>query len=468
MDDGKPLMTPYESVAAAYELPFPLYPFQVEIVNDLGTKPQGGYWMDPGIGKTATSTVVALYLKRQTLVVLPPILGVMWCRWLRRIKGVTATHYAGTPKKRAEMKLDTDFVVMGMQIFKKDFDSVLARMDPELTVIVDEATSIKNVGSDNHKAVAHLIRQCGAYAMFLSGTPLSKPDDAYAYIKLIAPGTYRNLHHFENVHIAERDFFGNVTEWKNIDLLHANMKINSVRVIKSEVLMDLPPVIITPIHYQLDPKHYRLYQKLATEELLELENGGKIDATTVQALFHGLQQIILNYATFSDNPADIAAGIDLLDEVVDELGGEKLVVFTNYRMTNTLLAEHTARKYKGRTIFGGVSAKQQQAALDAFIDDPEVKTLTLQIQSGGMGIDNLQHVANNILFLEFPTLPAWFHQAVARLHRGGQTKNVNVRVAIAEGTTQVRRFNELMDRDQLINRIVRSMADLRDVVFGVS
>lgn len=154
MDDGKPLMTPYETVAASYELPFPLYPFQVEIVNDLGNNPQAGYWMDPGIGKTATSTVAALYLKRQTLVVLPPILGVMWCRWLRRIKGVTVTHYAGTPKKRAEMKLDTDFVVVGMQTLKKDYDSILERMNHDLTAIVDEATSIKNVGSDIRQAQA--------------------------------------------------------------------------------------------------------------------------------------------------------------------------------------------------------------------------------------------------------------------------------------------------------------------------
>jgi SNF2 family DNA or RNA helicase len=151
---------------------------------------------------------------------------------------------------------------------------------------------------------------------------------------------------------------------------------------------------------------------------------------------------------------------------MDELGDKKLVVFTNYRMTNELLKAHTAAKYNGRVLYGGMVHKQQQAALDTFVDDPSCRVLTLQIQAGGMGIDNLQSVCSDVLFLEFPTVPAHVYQALSRIHRDGQKEKVNVRIAIAEKTLQVRKFETLMDNDQLVNRVIRNIADLRAAIFG--
>jgi SNF2 family DNA or RNA helicase len=186
----------------------------------------------------------------------------------------------------------------------------------------------------------------------------------------------------------------------------------------------------------------------------------------VSALFHALQQIILNPDVFAEDPTFEAAGVEMLDEIMAELGDKKLVVFTNYRMTNAKLEKHTAEKYNGRTIYGGTSNAKQQAALDEFVNNPTCRSLTLQVQAGGMGIDDLQTVCNDMLFLEFPTIPSWYHQAVARLHRNGQKFPVNVRVAIAEGTTQPDRFRRLMDNDQLVNTVIRNFEDLRAAVFS--
>lgn len=97
-------MKPYDRVKEHYTLPFELYEFQSGAVNELADLPRAGYYFEPGVGKTAASTVSALYrntLRRghQTLVVMPPILINMWARWLRRIKPTPAvTVYRGTPK----------------------------------------------------------------------------------------------------------------------------------------------------------------------------------------------------------------------------------------------------------------------------------------------------------------------------------------------------------------------------------
>lgn len=459
-------MTPYEQVESEFQMPFPLYPPQIGVMNELAPKPAAGYFLEVGTGKTPVSTWSAFYKKRQTLVLVPPILGPMWRRWLLTIPDTTVTLYAGTPKDRAKLKLDTDFIVMSLGLLKNDYDAVVAKLDRKLTIIVDEATSCKNVGTDNFKSVYHLQTTYGAHLMLLTGTPLSTPADAYAYAKFLAPGTYRNLNHFNNLFVKSRDFFGNVEEWQNLELMNKNLAINSSRLLQRDILPFMPPVNISPLYYNLDPQHYRLYKKLADEELLELESGGKIDATSASALYHALGQVVVNYGHFADDPTKVSKSIELVEEILDELGDGKLLVFSNYRFSNALLAEKLA-KYNPGVIYGDISATNQQKAILKFIDDPTCRVVVAQSTSAGYGIDGWQHVCNNVLFLELPAIPAHLNQAIARVHRNGQTKPVQVRLAVAEGTLQLRQMKNLVEKDYLVNRVIRNAKDLRDALFGV-
>jgi SNF2 family DNA or RNA helicase len=459
-------MTPYEQVAAEWQLPYVFYPPQQDVVNVLAPVKRAGYWLDVGTGKTGTSTCSALYKRKQVLVLVPPILGPMWKRWIERIPGLSATLYGGTPKARAEMKLGDDFIIMSIHIFKRDYDSILERLDNDLTVIVDECTSIKNVGSDNHKAVWDILGRFDADCMLLSGTPLSTPEDGYAYCKIVAPGTYRNLNHFYNVHVASRDFFNNIDEWKNLELLHANMRINSVRMLKEDILPFLPPVTFTPVYYYLDPQHYRLYKKLAEEEVLELESGGKIDATSVSALYHALGQIVVNWGHFADDDGKVSKALDLVEEILQELGTGKLLVFANYRLSNALLMSKMGR-YNPAAIYGAISQANQQKAIERFVDDPSCRLMIAQTSSAGLGIDRWQHVCSTVLFLELPAVPAHLTQAVARVHRNGQQNPVHVYLAVADRTLQVRQLKNLMKKDHLVNKVIRNTKDLKDSLFGI-
>jgi SNF2 family DNA or RNA helicase len=463
-------MTPYELVASHYQLPFDLYPFQVKGVDELGPLPRAGYYFDTGTGKSITSTASALYKRmdegRRTIVLMPPILTKMWHRSLNKIPGVTNVIYAGTPAERKKINLDADFILMSIHIFKREYEDILGRMDGKLlTIIVDEATSIKSIESANHKSVMAAVNQMGAHLMLLTATPLSSPADAYAYCKFLAPGRYRNQRHFENMHVEKVDFFGNPMKWTELEYMKESMEINSMRVLKEEVLLDLPEVTYTPIHYDLDSKHYALYQKLANEQLLELETGGKIDATTPNALYHALQQIVVNYDYFADNDQCESNALSLMDEVLEEIGDEKLIVFSHYRLTNQALLRRM-KKYGIVAVYGGITQAQQSRNVDKFIEDKGTRILAAQVQSAGYGIDGLQDVCNNVLFLELPMVPKDFHQAVARVHRNGQRRAVNIRIGIAEKTMQQRLFSRMMDKDALVNRVQGGFADLRDSIFG--
>jgi SNF2 family DNA or RNA helicase len=373
-------MTPYEAVLSHYDLPFPLYDFQVEDVNELACLNRTGAYLEPGLGKTVVSTCCALYKKLPSwgrtvdtiLVIAPPLLIQQWSRWLKTIKPkngkpLDIVSYQGSPAARKKLKLKADFVLMSIQIFKKDYQRIREELwYQRLHVVLDEAHCIKDIKTSNYKLYQEFINDTCAYPLeghaeshrthqLLTGTPLNKPLDAYAYIKLIAPIVYRSKGMFDQLHIAGLDSFGNPIGFKNLDLLTNSLMLSSVRHTKEDVL-NLPPCTIQPIVYELDHKHKALYDKLANEQILKLGDGSKIDATQCMALFHSLQQIICQWDYFAQDPKLVSQAYRLIEETLEELGSKKLVVFANYRRTNQALVD----RFKCPGVWGEVSPLQKQ------------------------------------------------------------------------------------------------------------
>ncbi len=462
-------MTPTEIALSNYTLPFELKPFQVEVVDDLGPLDEQGHYLDPGTGKTACSTVIALfrkaYYQERCVVIMPPILLKQWETWLKSIKPcLSVVKYAGTPAERKAMNLDADFVLVGIQIFKKEY----ARFeeffkDKQYVTIIDEATMLSNIGTGNHEKVHDFT--VGRPRLMLTGTPMNNPMDAYGLLKFVAPGLYRNMKQFERLHVAERDFFGNPSKWDNLDLLARNMTVNAKRILLADVYDQMPEVSYIPLNYDLDPKHLKLYRKLAEEELLRLPDGGKIDATQATRLVHALGQIVANWGHFAGDPELEANIIELTKEKLDELGDGKLLIFAHYRMTVALLADKLA-KFGTVTVNSEVTQKQKENNLERFKTDPKCRVMIAQVKSAGYGLDGLQFCCNHALYAEPCTSPRDFGQSVARLVRTGQDKPVQIYMAIASGTLQARSFENLLKKDEVVNQVIRNVADLRDMIFG--
>lgn len=462
------ILTPYQMVTAHYELPFELFPFQVEAVNELAPLPKSGFWFDPGLGKTSTATVAALYKMLmdeadQVIVIVPPMVINTWDRWLKQLP-VSRTIYRGTPAERKTLQLKSDFIVVGIQIFKKDYARFAKELgDKRVIGLVDEAHGLKNTASDNYRKVSAFFAE--KPLMLLTGTPVSSPRDVYAYSRLLATGVYRSLGHFDNLHVKDRDFFGNVSAWKNLDILADNLRINAKRVLKEEALLDLPEITYTPLYYDLDPAHLRLYRTLAEQQILQLESGGKIDATNSSALYNKLQQIVANWDYFSSDPKNVSNSLRMVDQVLDEIGDRKLILFAQYRMTNRKLLEY-CQPYGAVASFGDQTPLQNSRAIDQFVDDPNTRIIVMQPESGGVGVDGLQAVCSDAFFVETPVVPRNFHQAVARIHRKGQPHNVNVRIGIAEKTIQHRLHHNLMANDKMVNLVAGGFQDLREALYG--
>lgn len=469
-------MTPFETVLQHYRFPekigdnpFVPHPLQIQAINDLAPLPGQGHWHGMGTGKTFIATAVALFHKitwgHSCIVIMPPLLLKQWQRWLKLIEPqLRVTVYAGTPAQRKALSLDADFVLVGVQIFKKERHLFIDHFKGRpFTLIVDEASqSLTSTASKSHQDVYDF--HIGHPVLLLTGTPATNPLHAYAMLKFVAPGTYRNKKQFETVHVEERDFFGNPSRFCNLDLLAENLKKNSARILFEDMYKVTDPPMYAPLSYDLATEHYKLYRKLADEELLKLDDG-KIDATDANRLFHALGQIVVNWGHFASNPKLISNALYMVEEKIEELGGGKMLVFCHYRMTAALLQSYFGARCAG-VINGDATPKAREKATDRFLDERKAQVLVLQAKSGGFGLDGLQHVCNTAFFIEPTQQPGTFHQAVARLYRTGQRSRVQVYLGIADGTLQNRAFRNLLKNDDVANTVIRNVTDLRAAIFG--
>ena len=330
-------------------------------------------------------------------------------------------------------------------------------------VLVHNCTALKSSHSKLFKRVNTLAT---SYLQLLTGTPTSKPTDAYAYVKLTTPMVYRSLAQLENHHVAARDFFGNITAYNDLGVVHQNLMLNAAKRTKEEMF----PGIVKPryqvMDYDLGPAHLKLYQELANEQMLLLEDGQKIDATTAQRLYHNLQQIIVNLDFYSGDNEARSVAYDLIDQTIDETQcmdpkKSKLIIWTYYKKTSASVLGYL----EDCGAVGAYSDANTAKSVDRFLHDPTCRILVAQPMSAGFGLEP-QHVCWENLFLEYSTVPIHFAQSVGRTDRKGQAHMPTMRIAVAQGTIQVSLHSRLLHNGDLVKQTEGNLASIRDAIYG--
>lgn len=478
-------MRDLDEVLAAHPPPFTPTAIQLEDIRKFAAMPRCLGHEPVGSGKTFMGTYSALCIDPDHVVILvPPILIDGWVEWLRSLPGVgkvLAYDQAPAVRKRINLR-DYGWIVASYGMYRNDhkrFDEAFA--DRRLMVIVDEAHNMKSYKSKLFMYVRDLVGT-EQRLLELSGTPLSNPGDAYAYIKLNTPDVYPTNQAFMNIHVEKYDFFGNPEKWRNLDMIKQNLDRSRVMRTKEEVHAGLPKANFIPVYYDLDPEHMALYKKLMNDQLLEVE-GEQIDASTAQLLYCRAQQIISNWALFSGDATKRPKVYDLIDEIVEDIGlglpadptlgreeASKLILWTQYKMTSASLHAYmqSKKRAKNEPPYGKAvaawSGSDSRKAVQDFMKDPATTSLTASHQSAGAGL-NPQYVCWSAIFVEFPTSSGQFTQACGRTDRIGQRYNPTMWLAIARGTVQQARIETLLKNDDLVFESGGSAQRLRDLIF---
>jgi hypothetical protein len=138
-----------------------------------------------------------------------------------------------------------------------------------------------------------------------------------------------------------------------------------------------------------------------------------------------------------DQETDHGVKADELAALFDELFAEpesKAVVFSQWTRTHDIVIRRLeARKLGYVSFHGGVPSDKRPALVERFRDDPACRVF-LSTDAGSTGL-NLQHAAT-LVNMDLPWNPAILEQRIARVHRMGQKRPVQVINFVAKGTIE--------------------------------
>lgn len=126
-----------------------------------------------------------------------------------------------------------------------------------------------------------------------------------------------------------------------------------------------------------------------------------------------------------------------LIKIRDEEPAAKSLVFSQFQSTLKWMQKELPRHgFEFRTLSGNMPMSQRSKALRDFQNDPPTTIFLLSMRAGAVGINLTQ--ANRVFVMEPAVNPALEAQAIGRVHRLGQRKNVEVVRFFVENSIETR------------------------------
>lgn len=301
-------------------------------------------------------------------------------------------------------------------------------------IICDESHRIKSAGAQITTAIKQLPSQ---RRLALTGTPiLSKPDDLWSQL------------HFLDERLSGRSYWAFVERFCEINEDNFGKKPAGLTQSDSakELLAQALAVIsvggdnhqvtegknFIPVEIPMDIAQKRLYQSIVNLALDELEEQGVTVKNAMDQIIKQ-QQVTTNCCKFPT--CKVNPKFEWLRDWLEDNEGEKVVVYSKYAETIKALAAYLDKKKIQNCLYiGEMSGMARTASKDNFVQHPEIRVMLGTIGALGTGVDGLQHVCRNVVFLDRDYTPGLNEQAEDRVNRSGQVGMTNIWVLHARNS----------------------------------
>lgn len=362
-----------------------------------------------GLGKTMQALGVlsqrAATGASRFLIVCPASVLVNWQREIQSRSDLTFVKIHGEEQKNALAAWKeqggiglTTFDTL--KAFEIDEDEI-SRLNVD-TVVVDEAHYVKNLETGRAKTIVKWLDRA-PNALFMTGTPLEN-----------RVGEFINLASLLDKPFASR--LNKAAMAAGVETFRQHVAPMYLRRNSSEVLTELPELIEIDEYCSWDGADYDAYLE-----------------AVIKGNFMGMRKAGMKPQSDGIRPDKLERLIELVTEAFDS--GQKVIVFSYFRDVLNLVSETLGDKALG-PITGAVSPNERQNLVDQFTNSNQPLALVGQIQAAGTGL-NIQ-AASVIILCEPQVKPSLEVQAIARAHRMGQVKSVQVhRLLIPESIDEL-------------------------------
>ncbi|MEU2733255.1 DEAD/DEAH box helicase [Streptomyces griseoviridis] len=373
-----------------------------------------------GLGKTVQAIAALAHLAAQGhshfLVVCPAGVLINWTREIRSRSTLCALPVHGPERQDAH----AEWRERG-GVALTTFDVLHTLPAPEegaapAMLVVDEAHYVKNPETRRARSVAEWAAAC-EHVLFLTGTPMeNRVGEFRSLVRMVRPELAPEI----------RDSDGAAGP----QVFRRTVAPAYLRRNQRDVLTELPALLQVDEWAELSPADLDAYR-----------------AAVAAGNFMAMRR-----AAYAD--PEHSAKLGRLRELVEEAGGNglKTVVFSYFRDVLGAVEQALPQPVFG-PLSGGVPVARRQRLVDDFTHAEGPAVLLAQIEAGGVGL-NLQ-AASVVVLCEPQVKPTLEHQAVARAHRMGQVRPVQVHRLLATDSVDARLLRILENKTRLFDAYAR-------------
>lgn len=435
MLDDAPLDLPTETDARPYQragiryLQLALRKFKGVLLAD-----------DMGLGKTFQALSVIALSKLRTVLVLAPA-TVKWV-WADEIE----THYpdmsyvvidGDAEQRRLQWAQEARVKIVNYELLIP-----LRRQDeggdwhviptPETAVLLDEwdmvvsdeCAKLKNYKTLTAQTVKGLSRR---YSLGLSGAPIeNRLEELHSIMDFAMPGLLGAGWLFFQEHcVTDPRIPGRVIGYRGIDQVRERIAPHYLRRIKDDVLTELPPKTFSNVMLEMSTDEWTVYDAIRKQIKEAVRANPKLRVANILTEILRLKQCTNDTRLLGEEGVS-STKLEALRDLLEASEGHKVVAFTQFAEFAKLIHEELG----GLLLVGETELTRRRHLISRFQGGDD--QLFISTEAGAYGITLT--AADIVVHLDQPWNPARLRQREDRLHRLGQTKNVQVVTFICKRT----------------------------------
>jgi len=426
-----------------------------------------------GLGKTIEAgLIIKEYLLRglvrKILILVPASLVLQWTRELRE-KFRVECH----AQKNEWCWRQYDIVVASLDTAKREIHRTAILNEPWDMLIIDEAHKLKNSKTRNWQTVNQIPNK---FMLLLTATPMQNNlKELHTLITLLRPGHLGSTQEFANEHVKS------ARTPKNPAQLKSNLSNVMIRNKRRDGGTNLPNRKVEVIELTLNESERCLYDAVQSFLRSEYRNCKELKMSVLPLLtllreicsspYAALITLEKMFKKSTDDKyramlgelithANAVRGCTKVERVLDLVHtiGEKCIIFTEYRATQDyLLYMLKQQKITAVPFRGGFKRSKKDWMTDLFEKKVQVLVAT---ESGGEGI-NLQFCHHMINF-DLPWNPMRLEQRIGRVHRLGQTKEVEIINLATADTIEIHIVKLLYEKIRMFELVIGELDYILD------
>ncbi len=417
---------------------FKPYAYQQRAIDIIESHPFYGLFLDMGLGKTViTLTAIESLIYEQfevskVLIIAPKrVAESTWQDEANKWNHLSSLRFStilGDAEQRAEAyNADADIYVINRENVEWLFKSFPCKWD---MLVVDESSSFKNPSSVRFKVLKRMLPHFRR-RIILTGTPTSNTlMDLWSQMYILDLGerlektitSYRLKYFFPDKRNQYVIYSYKPSKGAQEFITH---RISDICMsMKASDYLTLPKKVVNVVPVILPDEAKQMYKQMVIDQVVGLGDSEQITALQAATVSNKLLQISNGSVYTDDGGVKIVhkEKVHVLEEIIDESGGEPVLVFYGFR--------HDVQAIK-EEIPDAVELDGKET-LDAW-NAGKIRVLLAHPASAGYGL-NMQSGGHIVVWYGLTWSLEQYQQANARLYRQGQDKPVIIHHIVAKST----------------------------------